>query len=657
LLRAARFRGKNRADFQTGVLQMTKARRLVAILSMIAGAAIVSSFTLGQSTGKKGATAVASPQLGYGKAPAKAAVAEVADRFTAGGVLTYQPLKGATHFALQVMHDLKPAKHPRDYVILISGAAGMGGTGWTGACQIAEGIVSTGSDRDSVSIWIVGDKADKTRIRNITHGFLNPKDDETVLKAYIKKLKEVEYPSGADDLKNAVEQALAALPAAKAGRQQLIVYLGNGQSLLHPLTADDRQAMADKMVAKRVAFFPVPLGQSLTPANLHGLATATGGCVMRTLVEQEKLTEALKRYEEAFAGTILYAPKLQLPAEAMDVFPATLPPIRSDAPTLLVGTMKPASAFTYTVTGVVAGVEGETKVTVNEPLRAADLDNYFLVSMVQQWRKAAGRPAVLRADRALAIAYENTRLKRDDRLQLAQMALEKNDLEAASRLYGEVRTIAPDDNEAESGIKVIDKLRKGTLTPALLRKQMEKGGFKGERIQADKNGKVQWNKADLLNLVAQLDAKEKKAGAKDPGDGGVANPNPGLEQDLLQAHRDRMIVEQQKMAQAVDAAVQIARKDLGNDPDGVLEGLRNLLARVKDHPDIGEKERDILLNRLQTQLRQSAGDARNAKLQKEFAAQGVAVAQANQEKAKQNLPGSARRAVPGFPLADERGPI
>jgi hypothetical protein len=368
-------------------------------------------------------------------------------------------------------------------VILVSGSAAMGGAGWIGACQIAEGIVKSGTERDSVAIWMVSDKADKKR--EITNGFLNPKDDAIVLEKYIKNLKEIRYPSGADDLQNALEQALAALPAAKAGRQQLIVYLGNGQSILNPISANDRQALADKMVARRVAFFPVPLGLSLTPENLHGLATATGGCVMRTLVEQEKLVDALKRYEDAFAGTILYAPKLQVPAEVIEAFPTKLPPLRSDAATLVVGKMKPASAFAYTVTGVVAGVEGQTLVAVNEPMRAADLDNYFLVSMVQQWRKAADRPALVRADRTLAIAYENTRLRHKDLLLTAQMALEKNDLEAATRLYQDVRTISPDDNEAESGIKVIDKLRKGTLTPEKLRQQLEKSGFKADQIQAD----------------------------------------------------------------------------------------------------------------------------------------------------------------------------
>ncbi len=50
-----------------------------------------------------------------------------------------------------------------------------------------------------------------------------------------------------------------------------------------------------------------------------------------------------------------------------------------------------------------------------------------------------------------------------------------------------------------------------------------------------------------------------------------------------------MIVEEQKMTQAVEAAMQMARKDLASDPDGVLEVLRGLYARVKDDPNLGEQ--------------------------------------------------------------------
>src|SRR5205807_1015778 len=181
-----------------------------------------------------------------------------------------------------------------------------------------------------------------------TNGFLAPKDakDAKLLTTHVKLLREKAYPTGADDLKGALKDAIDSFPK-KEGRQRILVYLGNGQSLENAISAADRRQLVAAMVEKRVAFFSVPLGRNPDPTTLHGFATGTGGVVMRTLVEEEKLTDALDRYEAAFAGTILYAPQLHLPAEVVtaEVLPTVLPPLRSDAPTLLVGKMKPAASF------------------------------------------------------------------------------------------------------------------------------------------------------------------------------------------------------------------------------------------------------------------------------------------------------------------------
>ena len=170
----------------------------------------------------------------------------------------------------------------------------------------------------------------------------------------------------------------------------------------------------------------------------------------------------------------------------------------------------------------------------------------------------------------------------------------------------------------------------------MLNKKAKDRGGKGNLLQIDKaTGKVQMNRIDIAQMIAQLDEKDKKGGEAKAPPAGVANPNPGLEQDLLQAHRDRMIVEEQKMTQAVDGALLMAKKDLASDPDGVLEVLRGLYSRVKDHPDLGELLRDRLLTRLQGTLREYAGDARKIKLDKETRDAQVAILKSNIDKQNQ----------------------
>src|SRR5439155_7106513 len=116
---------------------------------------------------------------------------------------------------------------------------------------------------------------------------------------------------------------------------------------------------------------------------------------------------------------------------------------------------------------------------------APSLDNYFLVGMVDQWAKAKDFPAVLAGDRALAIAYEQTRLQHLELLENAQFALQDNKLDAAGKLFQQARQLAPHDGQADAGINIVKRLKDGTLDKNKIRKELEKGG-----------------KADKLEMVA-----------------------------------------------------------------------------------------------------------------------------------------------------------
>src|SRR5207248_141169 len=127
------------------------------------------------------------------------------------------------------------------------------------------------------------------------------------------------------------------------------------------------------------------------------------------------------------------------------------------------------------------------------------------------------------------------------------------------------------------------------------------------------DGKARWVKVDLQQVVAQNDGQVP-----------IDDPQPGVKpfvpgigrEDLLKEHRDRQAVEEQKISQSVDDAIRQARRNLNSDPDGTLDLLRNLLNRVKDHPDLGAVMRDALSMRLQASLRDSAAEVQRLKMRK-----------------------------------------
>jgi hypothetical protein len=105
---------------------------------------------------------------------------------------------------------------------------------------------------------------------------------------------------------------------------------------------------------------------------------------------------------------------------------------------------------------------------------------------------------------------------------------------------------------------------------------------------------------------------ERPPGAAGPAQGAAARKaaDKGAEpQDLLRAQRDRMLIEEQKLAQGVDAALRKARATAPNDPEAALKLLRETLLQVWDHPDVGERLRNALLTRLLAAGGEQRGEA------------------------------------------------
>src|SRR5262249_7628117 len=93
---------------------------------------------------------------------------------------------------------------------------------------------------------------------------------------------------------------------------------------------------------------------------------------------------------------------------------------------------------------------------------------------------------------------------------------------------------------------------------------------------------------------------------------------PALErEDLLQAQRDRQIIEEQKTTQLVEARIRQARRELTGDPEGALELLRSTLVGVREHPDLGERIRNSLLGRLESTLRDLTLQGASVKLRRQ----------------------------------------
>lgn len=179
---------------------MTKLRRLFIVAAFLGMAAVISTSLRGQ-TAKKPAGAVVTPQLAPAtKLAGQAVESGDSSRFSAPGVLTYQPLKGDAYFAVSVQPKLEqPARRPRDIVIMMSTTATQGGSGFIASQQIAEAIINEAKEEDRISLWTANEPS---KTENLTKEFLSPKDTagSRRLKDALEKYRSTQYPSGTTDL-------------------------------------------------------------------------------------------------------------------------------------------------------------------------------------------------------------------------------------------------------------------------------------------------------------------------------------------------------------------------------------------------------------------------------------------------------------------------
>ena len=106
--------------------------------------------------------------------------------------------------------------------------------------------------------------------------------------------------------------------------------------------------------------------------------------------------------------------------------------------------------------------------------------------MVVQWR-TSGRidaPAMLRADRTLALAFETTRLAREEFIEQGDWALGAKKFDAAKTLFNAALKLDPADPRVQAGVKLVRKLDSGEISLEDLRKASVNTN-RGPRVNVD----------------------------------------------------------------------------------------------------------------------------------------------------------------------------
>src|SRR5713226_717884 len=548
-----------------GLETMTRNHRFALVGTAIIGVAVVVTGTFVRGDGsKKSPLPITNGSISGKLERLEEDLAH--SKFSDKGVLTYRMQDGKELFALKVQPKLEaPPARPRDYLLMIDTSASQAGLPITFARKFADELAKKANPTDRVSIWTLNTPKST---RSLTEDFRSPQSEK--VQTAVQKLKD-ELPLGDTDLKEGLRRAVASFEPERS-RQRVLVFIGDGMSTHSRMTESDRARVCQEMVKNEIAFFPIPLGPTLDPQNIHGIANGTGGKVVRVMPNEDLVSDAMGRLVEAVAAPILYPKSFQLPKEQVaEFFPTQVPPLRSDVSTLVLGRFSHSDkTLTYNVEGTVAGQP--VQVSMTEPVVAPELDNYFLVGIYDQWKNAKDQPAMMQADRTLAFAYEINKMSCEELLAQADLVLQPKSeaeakaarisplkLEAAAKLYEQVKKIDPNSIEAAGGLKLVERLRDGQITKDQLRDQLQKDTtrVKVGKDDQDPSGKNPVRLDRIVRLVQQVEAKEAQGKEVAP----ATDPNNQLKQQQL-----RIQVEEQKVTELVDDALRQSRRMLSSDP-------------------------------------------------------------------------------------------
>jgi hypothetical protein len=523
-------------------------------------------------------------------------------KFSEKGVLTYRMQNGQELFALKVQPKLdSTGARPRDYLVMIDTSASQAGLPITFARKFAGEFAKKAGPTDRISIWTLNTPK---ATRSLTEDFRSPTSEK--VQSAVKKLQD-ELPLGDTDLKEGLKRAIASFEPER-NRQRVLVFIGDGMSTHNRLSAADRAQTVSEMVKNEIAFFPIPLGPALDPENIHGIASGTGGKVIRVMPSDDLVGDAMGPLMAAISAPILYPKSFQMPKDQVaEFFPTEMPPLRTDGSTLVMGRFtQPGQTLAYNVQGTVAGQP--VTVSMTEPVVASEPDNFFLMSIYDQWKTAKNQPAMMQADRTLAYAFELNRTTCEELLAQADLVLQPKSeaeakaarispvkLEAAAKLYEQVKKIDPNSLEAAGGLTLIDGLRQGKITKDQLRDQIQKDTtrVKVGKDDQDPSGKNQGRADRIVRLAQQVEAK-----AQEKEVAPATDPNSQLQQQKL-----RMAIEEQKVTELVDDALRQSRRMLSTDPEGSRDLLKRTLDNLHDNPDLTSRVRQSLESRVASSLR------------------------------------------------------
>ena len=466
----------------------------------------------------------------------------------AARLATFQSESGQTSFALSLFPEVE-AKTNRstDVVIMVDTSASQTGVFREGSLAALKTLINGLGDQDRVKLVAV----DLDPVE-LTEGFVSPKsvDLDQAVAALERRV-----PLGSTDMGGVLAYTQSAFDADSSAARNA-VYVGDGVSKGKFLQSDTFGKATESLASSRVAFSSFVIGPERNIPLMAAIANRTGGNLFADSDQPNSAELAALSLIDTVRHAVIWPENVALPNAMTEVFPANVPPLRTDRDTIVVGTMAEAGKFEVSLKGRVNG----KVVDLNWPVASEDSsdDFAFLPRLIELARPDQGVSLPTVGSEGLAEVRAQIDLNAGRLAQLGSQALAMGNRDGAQKLADAALAADPNNNEAE--------LLKGALT----------------RAPANSG-------AGLVLLNNPQDETEK---VDDRG------------RFLEQAESDLDLLNQKTRAE-VQAALRAARDQAIEDPRTAIQSLKSLLETINAAADLDADVRLELRDKIVTAVKEA----------------------------------------------------
>lgn len=387
---------------------------------------------------------------------AKSGPAVSASQRGAASLIGYAAPGGESYFALSLsaanfsaarLQNAGPhAAH--DHVLLVDTSASQAGAHRKQSLAVLDGFLSGLNNADRVQLIAIDVAVDR-----LTCGFCSPRSDE--FQAALRKLRQ-RVPLGCTSLLPGLEAACRLLTG---DRSRSLVYIGDGMSAGSLINASALRKVIERLREQHIPVSSFAIGPRTDLQLLAILAQHTGGVLMIDALTDDARHPAQEvgtMLASAADAPVLYPSRIRLQPEVDALLPSTIPPVRPDRQTVLLGRGPLPPALSVTVDGTLGGqTETVQWIAKRTPAQAG---NTFLAGLWADAERDQGLNVPLPGDNLLNLARETYEDQVQRMVTAGKQAVRVRNGKRAEQIAWEIRQADPANVEARAILNAARKL-------------------------------------------------------------------------------------------------------------------------------------------------------------------------------------------------------